>query len=641
MTPFKPWGTPPSDPNNAACILPFEPNWSTPVQETLAWKMAPMLSQAGNEQRRSLRREPRQSIEFTTLVRPDEMPLLQSILWGWAGGTFAVPLWYGKSTLASQGTAGASAVLLADSPETLFQAGGWALLWSGTRSVEAVPVASITGNTLTLGAALAATWAEGTTIAPLQFMQLQDSQSYTPVTDGVAQVAWVFEQVPGHAPSLEQWAASTWSETFPTGASAAEPRNHFFAFPHNWAGSPQVTVVTQANVFDPGLSVISRRRSVDRPTPSWALDTVLDSRASTASLRKFLAAHAGSAVGFWAASPVSDITLTADISSATLAVVDNGQATMPSVLRTGLVVTHEDGSSTRELVELLGAASITLAREPAGAALAGVTRAGWATHARLAVDAITIEHLTDRVATCRLPVVAVATPALFGATGPQPQLLLHFDGDLLDAVNNVTFDGSTGFSTSAVSGFGQMATASGAAQIHGTSVSSLAIGTQAFTIEGRSVFSGAQTGGTVLAKNYWAAPPGGTLFKDDFSVVVTPTQISMGWTGQLGDFNASISTTGGVPFTWAISDDGTAMRFYLNGTLIETRTSVAAASPPPPVTSGSGLTLLAKLQGFAGEAPNWTSGYNGALDELVMWVGVARYTGSSYTVRATPYAYTA
>lgn len=349
MTPFKPWGAAPTV-FPAACILPFEPNWSSPVQETLAWRMAPTLTQSGAEQRRSLRREPRQSIEFTSAILPGELPLLQSILWGWANSTFAVPLWYGKTRLTNTGTAGASTLLLDDSPETLFQVGGWALIWASTRSLEAVKIASITGNVLGLDATLAATWPAGTAIAPLQFMQLQDSMEHTPLTSTVTQVSWIFSQEPGHAPSLEQWAASTWSEVFPTGADAAEPRNHFFSFPHNWAGSPSTGISTKVSVFDPGLSVLSRRAAVDRPTPHWAIDTLLDGRAATAQLRKFLSAHAGATVGFWAASPVADIALTADVTGTTLSVVDNGQLAVPSPLRTGVEVVAEGPLSEVPLV---------------------------------------------------------------------------------------------------------------------------------------------------------------------------------------------------------------------------------------------------------------------------------------------------
>ena len=106
MTPFKPWGTAPVS-EHPACILPFEPNWSTPVQETLSWKTGTVMTQVGAEQRRALRREPRLGIQFESLLTASDVSLLQSILMGWAGRTFAVPLWYGKSTLVGGAAAGA------------------------------------------------------------------------------------------------------------------------------------------------------------------------------------------------------------------------------------------------------------------------------------------------------------------------------------------------------------------------------------------------------------------------------------------------------------------------------------------------------------------------------------------------------
>ena len=64
MIPFLPWEIFPSEP--AAAVLPWAPDWADGVQESLSWKMGNATSQSGVEHRRSVRRDPRQRIEFSS-----------------------------------------------------------------------------------------------------------------------------------------------------------------------------------------------------------------------------------------------------------------------------------------------------------------------------------------------------------------------------------------------------------------------------------------------------------------------------------------------------------------------------------------------------------------------------------------------
>jgi hypothetical protein len=416
LIPFLPLGAAPtfSPGDRGACIVPFPPNWSTPVEETLTWKIASVMTQVGSEQRRSLRREPRLRLEFTSLVHGADVALLQSILVGWADKEFSVPLWYGKTRLAAPSNGGS--LTLRDSPDTLFAEGGWALLWASSRVCVPVQVSSIVGSTLVLVQAPAQQWPAGTVVVPLQFAQLQDTQSYAPTTAGVTSVSWVFEQIPGYAPLLATPAASVWPETFPEGGDASEPRNHYLAYRHNWAGAAQVTVASRADVFDPGVGLLSRRPAVDRAQPGWSLDVLLRNREATAQLRRFLAIHEGPAVAFWAASPVADLRVSGDAPALRLPLHDDGQGALPNTLRQGVEITTASGSQRRRVLAV-DSTGVDLAGAALELAVASVTRARWASQCRLAVEAITISHQTDGVATTRLPVVAVDPTSGAGAGG--------------------------------------------------------------------------------------------------------------------------------------------------------------------------------------------------------------------------------
>ena len=223
---------------------------------------------------------------------------------------------------------------------------------------------------------------------------------------------------------------------------------------------------------------------------------------------------------------------------------------------------------------------------------------------------------------------------------PTPVLLMHFDGNYTDAIGITTFTASGSSFTAGTSGFGQKLASSGGPQVYGVSTQELSIGTRQFTIEGRSTFGSGQTGGIVLSKCYWeTATIAAGWFTHDFSINVTPTLLEVQWDG-MGAFDATaaLSTTTDVEFHWAISDDGANMRFYKDGVLIQTRTSAALASVTPPVVVGSGLTVGGFITGFAGDLPSWTT-MNGKLDELVMWLDYAKYTGATYTVPTAPYAF--
>lgn len=405
MIPFSTWENIPSG-STPALILPFAPDWADGVQESLSWRMGSVASQAGVEERRSVRRDPRLRIEFTSLVVGEEMSLLQSLLLGWANRVWAVPLWHGQCDTTSAVTSGATVIPVGDNPSTLFHVAGWALLWSDTYTYRCVQVLSVSDTFVTLDSPIVGNFPIGSKLVPLQAMQLQDSQTFAPLTSAVARVSWVFEQVPGHGQVLGVWGAGEWSETFPADAANTEPRNHYLAYPHNWSGSPEISVSTLADTHDPGIGTISRRLAMDRVSPVWGIDVLLDSRAASAQLRKFLSAHRGPTVAFWAPSPLRDLGISDDSTDGVLLVRADGLRLAPPALRMGVEITLP-GSEIRERVAAVGTDSVTLARDPGPIAVDDVGRTRWVSRARLAVESITIRHLTHRISTVRLPVVAV------------------------------------------------------------------------------------------------------------------------------------------------------------------------------------------------------------------------------------------
>lgn len=229
---------------------------------------------------------------------------------------------------------------------------------------------------------------------------------------------------------------------------------------------------------------------------------------------------------------------------------------------------------------------------------------------------------------------------------PLPVLLMHFDGDFVDATGNTTFSGGgqgTAFDfVTGSPGFGQAVLSSGNSSIAGASSIQLGLAGQPFTFEGRCVFGEGDSVGVVLAKNYFSTEPAPGGFKIDFVLFAGPGYFRLEWSGggigKQVDFDYS-AVAPGVEFSWAITDDMTTSRAYVGGVLVDSNLSVALAASPPS-NSTAAVSVLNALQGFSGPSPNWGGqGFRGQLDELRYTLGYALYTGESYSVRSTPFTY--
>lgn len=231
-----------------------------------------------------------------------------------------------------------------------------------------------------------------------------------------------------------------------------------------------------------------------------------------------------------------------------------------------------------------------------------------------------------------------------------PTLLLHFDSNFVDTAGGTTFSMgyNTGLEVSATPtftssfspAFSQRAVVVGQSGSPGVSTSSMSIGVNPFTIEGRSRLTTGATGGIILAKSFWASQSLSTgSVGPDWVLSVQSDRIRLSWGSTAGTRMREITFSPLLDqdFAWAISDDGTTFRIYINGVLISSQTSVALDSFPPP-TSASQASLFNAISGFLGSTPNWGgSGYQGIIDELAVTLGTAKYLGSSYSVATLPF----
>lgn len=224
---------------------------------------------------------------------------------------------------------------------------------------------------------------------------------------------------------------------------------------------------------------------------------------------------------------------------------------------------------------------------------------------------------------------------------PVTSLLLHFDSSQLDEVSQEVFTGGWPIYAAGVFGNAVRSTSEIDGAIAGAWSEALSIGTQPFTIEFRARFSG-DTGGILIAKNYWAAEPARTDFALDWQVSVGPEFIDFSWS-ELNGAGSPESVNVVIPDStawraFAITDDGTNLRFYVDGTRVYEGGSVQLSGTIPGV-SGARVSLYNALQGFLGPSPNWGGSlFSGQVDELRMLLGTALYTGASYTLDTQPFS---
>lgn len=157
----------------AAKIWPVTPNWSSPVEERLAFATDVMQASAtGVTHHRGLRDTPGRSFAFQVLAHSQERRVADMLLAG-HGGSWQLPIWPDVQWLSAPLAASVEEVPCATAGFD-FVVGGQALLYTSVNTFELVDVEAIASDHIALSAPTTGAYGRGSRLYPVRRARARD-----------------------------------------------------------------------------------------------------------------------------------------------------------------------------------------------------------------------------------------------------------------------------------------------------------------------------------------------------------------------------------------------------------------------------------------------------------------------------------
>jgi hypothetical protein len=167
-------------------VWPCPPDWSNPVNETLAWLTDVMQASAtAAQQVRQLLDAPRRSFAWQSSADHDERRVVDAIRRQTGVSQFLLPIYPDVQWLTAALAVGADGIDCATGAFD-FVEGGQALLWRDVQHWELVTIASIAGGSLAFSAATADAWGPGDRLYPVRKARLLQAPQETQGSDEVS-----------------------------------------------------------------------------------------------------------------------------------------------------------------------------------------------------------------------------------------------------------------------------------------------------------------------------------------------------------------------------------------------------------------------------------------------------------------------
>lgn len=282
-------------------IVPWnwQPDWSAGMLERLQWYTDVLPAARGEEQRRSMRIEPRQYLEFTSMLTGTDRRIMESSLWSWGARTWAVPLWFDGQELASSLPSGATVIPL-NPAQRGYAVGDLALLTNGDPQTYEVVEIEALGSSITLARPTQQTWGAGTRVYPARAAMIENQVNVERFTgqDGGLRLQWrMVDPMP--------WAAA---------ASPTYRGLPVFEHSPNWIQDPTLAFERKLSVLDAGTGLVEVTDEAEMPLTVQRMRYTLTSRAEIDTWKKRLWALRGKQGAIWVPTWADDLTVVATVS---------------------------------------------------------------------------------------------------------------------------------------------------------------------------------------------------------------------------------------------------------------------------------------------------------------------------------------
>lgn len=282
----------------------WRPNWSRGVIERLQWFTNVLQAGRGEEQRRALRLDPRQLVEFTVTTSGQQRRIMENQFTarGSAGiSSWVIPLWFDGHSLTSTLSSGASSIPLSPAQRG-YEIGDYVLLTNGDPDHFELGYVSALGASIGLYAPTTETWPAGTMVYPARLARLETASPLERFTgrDATIRTIWRME-------NPKTWAAA---ESLPSysGATVFEQRP-------NWVQDPTLALDTKLAVLDSGTGRVSSFDEAGIPLPLQRMGFTLTNRAEIDAWKRRLWALRGKQAPIWMPTWADDVTVVAPVAA--------------------------------------------------------------------------------------------------------------------------------------------------------------------------------------------------------------------------------------------------------------------------------------------------------------------------------------
>lgn len=377
--------------------FPMRPNWREPVSETLAWSTDILEARDGSEQRVAMLSYPRWRMKFLTTQTGEVINRLDSLLVGWAGRRYSVPVWWYKTRLNAPVRAGDEFVSCeTDGFSDL------AVLWSDETEAETVEIAEVQAGGLKLAFPVQNNYPAGFCLpARLCFIR-GDTAEIESHTGRLLEIRLEFE--------LKDPESSIEPAAFMENYNGIQ----IVPYKHNWTGPSSRSLKRLFRDYDAGLGLPSRLDIWEYPKDIFNLgNIVLADRREIDEFKAWLVGVRGRAEPFYWRLDEDHLEITEDAiaGDSTIRINSDVFGLMASAYEARKVLAFElhEGPFYVEIAGYRDNGVLIVSR-PLSRSISRseVKSISFLVLSRLDIDEITFEYRTDSIATVNLALKGVA-----------------------------------------------------------------------------------------------------------------------------------------------------------------------------------------------------------------------------------------